>query len=176
MTYLFYELSGVGRGDAPSVPEGFSLRLEQPSVLEILRPSSGLPLRYLLLWAFEHLGMFANGDYHVMSIFADGRRIHRSGVFPRYFRYPFMDDAALQIGNTWTDEGYRGKGLATIAAMEIVRQLGRPGRRFWYVTTEDNVPSQRVIEKAGFRFIGNGRRTYLWGIPLLGAFQLDSAL
>jgi RimJ/RimL family protein N-acetyltransferase len=107
----------------------------------------------------------------------DGERLaHRSGIFPRYPRFPFMGPDDLQIGDTWTHPDYRGRGLATLAIHETVRRLGRPGRAFWYIVEPANVASVRTIERAGFARVAESVRTSRLGVRLLGAYVLTSAL
>ena len=63
-------------------------------------------------WLLHLLHVFANRDYALLLIDVDDRLVHRTGVYPRYLRFPFMATGDLQIGNTWTDEACRGRGLA----------------------------------------------------------------
>jgi len=127
-----------------------------------------------VVWqAFHWLNVFSNRDYGAIVILDDdGTVVHRSMLFPRYFRFPFMSAGDLQIGSTWTAPSHRGRGLATVAMEEAVRIESRPSRRFWYVIDRDNVASARVAEKAGFTLAGNGVRTRKLGARLLGAYEL----
>ncbi len=68
--------------------------------------------------AFHAAHVFANRDYALLVIYDGDRLVHRSCVFPRYPRFPFMRDDDLQIGDIWTDPDYRGQGLATRAIAE----------------------------------------------------------
>jgi len=78
----------------------------------------------------------------------------------------------IQVGDTWTDPEFRGKGLATLALEAIMRRLDNQDRTCWYVVEADNAPSIRVVEKAGFVLAGRGVRTRPFGLGLLGQFQL----
>jgi RimJ/RimL family protein N-acetyltransferase len=95
---------------------------------------------------------------------------HRSSVFPRYFRFPFMQPGDLQVGDTWTVETERGRGLA-VAGLLTALAWAR-GRRVWYLTTAANDASTRVARRAGFALVGTGVRRPAFGIGLLGAYQL----
>ena len=76
-------------------------------------------------WIFHNLHLFANRGYAILVIYDGDRLIHRSCVFPRYPRFPFMRDSDLQIGDTWTDPSYRGRGIATLAIREVLIRMAR---------------------------------------------------
>ena len=133
----------------------------------------GLPFFPFGVWtAMHHLRVFANGDYGVLVVYDAGRVVHRSGLFPRYARFPFMAKEDLQIGDVWTDPHHRNRGLASFAVHELLREKAGPGRRIWYVVEPDNAASIRTIEKAGFALVGHGVRTNRLGLSLLGQFVM----
>jgi len=100
--------------------------------------------------------------------------VHYSGFTPRYWRFPFLQDSDLQIGDTWTEPSHRGKGLALFALLEIIRIKRKPGRKFWYVVGGLNTPSIRVVEKAAFSLVGKGTFIVPLGIKLLGSYVMSS--
>ncbi|HPM83809.1 MAG TPA: GNAT family protein [Candidatus Anammoximicrobium sp.] len=160
--------------EASPLPPGFSGVLWRPSWRQ--RTPPGLPLLpFAVWWAFHQTRVFANRDYRVFLIYDGARVVHRSCVFPGYFRFPFMEADDLQVGDTWTLPEYRGQGLARQALRETIRRLGRPDRRFWYLTESNNLPSIRVAQQVGFRLVGEGRRTHRCGLRILGSFELDRA-
>ena len=157
-----------------SISDQFQHRLWRPSLFAV-KPA-GLPLMpFVVWWIFHQLRVFANRDYGIFVVYDGLRLIHRSCIFPRYFRFPFMSKDDLQIGDTWTDPSYRGQGLAKFGLQEAVRQSGQPGRRFWYVVDDDNAPSINVVETAGFTANGEVRRTRRCGLRLLGGFVVENA-
>jgi RimJ/RimL family protein N-acetyltransferase len=170
--FLFY------RCDAPAGPRGdgrlssaYSRRLWTPSAGGLL--PDGLPFFPFGIWtAMHHLGVFANGDYSVLVVYHAGRIVHRSGLFPRYARFPFMTKEDLQIGDVWTDPVHRNHGLASFALQELVRAKAGQGRRIWYVVEPGNAASIRTVEKAGFTLVGQGARTKRFGLSLLGQFVM----
>lgn len=175
MNQLFFALR-YRQATAETTPldPGFSGILWRPSLRQWI--PHRLPLvPFSVWWLFHQARVFANRDYSVFSIHDGTHRIHRSCVFPGYFRFPFMEAGDLQIGDTWTSPDYRGRGLAKYALRETVRLLGRPDRSFWYLTESDNTPSIRVAEQVGFRLAGEGRRTHRYGLRILGSFELDRA-
>ena len=81
----------------------------------------------------------------------------------------------LQIGDTWTDPGHRGKGLAASSIQEIVARCARPGRAFWYLVDDANSASIKAVERAGFSLAGEGRIQKRFGLGILGEYVMDEA-
>lgn len=154
------------------LPPGFTGVLWRPSWRHAIPPEQPL-MPFAVWWGFHHARIFTNQDYSVLMIRDSAHIVHRSCIFPGYFRFPFMKEDDLQIGNTWTAPTCRGLGLATIGLREAIRLRWRSGRRFWYLTESDNLASIRVAENAGLQLVGEGRRTLRCGLRLLGAFELD---
>lgn len=150
---------------------GLRVVLWRPSATEPTPPGVEGTV-FKVWWAFDQLRVFANRGYSLLLIYDGDRLVHRSGVFPRYFRFPFMGDRDLQIGDTWTDPQYRGRGLAHAAIVHIVRAVAEPDRAFWYLAEAGNEASVRVIERAGFALVGAGERTTRLGLRALGQFRL----
>lgn len=155
---------------SPSAAPGYSCIIWKPGLLRV-RPK-GLPLYpFFVWWIFHQLRLFANRDYAVVLIHYQNQLVHRSVITPRYFRFPFMRDGDLQIGDTWTDEAHRGRGLATMGLKSALAAAGN--REYWYLVEEENFPSIRVAEKLGFRLAGVGTRTPRLGSSLFGSFLLQ---
>ncbi|HZO81549.1 MAG TPA: GNAT family N-acetyltransferase [Candidatus Binataceae bacterium] len=138
-------------------------------------PPAGLPglrpkLRFLFRWLLRRARLFAGAECGALLIRDRGAVVHYSGFTPRYWRFPFMGDDDLQIGDTWTAPAHRGRGLALFALETIVAAAARPGRCFWYVVANTNRPSIRVVEKAGFTLASDGVWIKPWGLKLLGYY------
>ena len=172
MKDLFF-CSEAGEDIVGTNPGGnYAYHFWKPSPLSVV--PKGMPLiPFAVWWVFHYLRLFSNQGYTIFVIYDGKRLIHRSCVFPGYFRFPFMGKDDLQIGDTWTAPDHRGKGLALFALQEISRLQKRPGRKFWYVVDESNIPSIRVVEKAGFTKVGEGTRTKRFGLSLLGAYVIQ---
>lgn len=170
---LFFAVDYGAAHSALDIGSPFTWQLWRPSAIQVRPPQTAL-LPFGVWWAFHSVGLFGNRDYCIFCAFDRERLVHRSCIFPGYFRFPFMERADLQVGDTWTDDDYRGQGLATFALRRIVVDLAIPERRFWYIVAASNESSIRVAQKAGFRLVGRGTRTRRLGLRLLGAFQLDS--
>jgi glycosyltransferase involved in cell wall biosynthesis/ribosomal protein S18 acetylase RimI-like enzyme len=169
-TVLFYR--GEGRSDesGPGLPEGFAWELWSPSITRLTPP--GAPAGVYGVWLLFHfLRVFWNRGYAVLLVRHADRVVHRSLVTPGYFRFPFMGRDDLQIGDTWTDPEYRGRGLAAFAIRRILAARGSP-TSYWYVVEPDNTPSIRAAEKAGLRRVGSGVRRKRYGLHALGSFTM----
>jgi hypothetical protein len=124
----------------------------------------------------QSLGLFEDDRYREISVWNQSVRVHRLIVTPRWHRFPFMASGDLQVGAIWTHPAWRQRGLARLAIERVHRLFGAPGQRFWYVTDSANRPSMALAQSAGYRLVGEGRRTRPIGIALLGQFRLDREL
>ncbi len=170
--WLFYRIAIPLRPAAVALPDGYSSEMWRPRIFRAV--PRGLPLfPFGVWWLFHTLHVFANRDYAIFVIRRGGRVVHRSVITPRYFRFPFMAAADIQVGDTWTDPTERGKGLATSALAAVISQVAPAHERtIWYVVEAHNRSSIRVAEKAGFCQVGCGSRTRRWSSEILGAFLL----
>jgi RimJ/RimL family protein N-acetyltransferase len=169
--YRFYVIDSHESSETPVVSPGLTVRFWRPSLSSV--PPAGLRnATHWTWWCFHVLHIFANRDFGVVMIERDGRLVHRSGVFPRFFRFPFMTNADLQIGDTWTAPDQRRQGLASLAIDWALHELGQGGRRVWYVVEDSNEASVRVIEKRGFRLAGTGSRLPRLRLRALGYYAI----
>lgn len=166
----FVAYSSSGRGFAPQVEDGLEYSWWRPGLAAFIPPTLG-PI-VIGWWLFHVLRVFKGRDYSVLFVKHNGRIVHRSCVIPAYFRWPFMNKKDLQVSSTWTDPAYRGKNIATVALQKIVTDMRDDGRRFWYVSREENPASISVAKKAGFLFSGYASRTKKLGMYLLGQLVL----
>jgi RimJ/RimL family protein N-acetyltransferase len=164
--------------DDLSLPGGYSASVWWPS-LGRPWPSGASDLRTRVRFAFRYIldcaGLFSNREVGALCIHYGDRLVHYSGFTPRYWRFPFLPDQDLQIGDTWTDPAHRGKGLAAYALEQILEIKQKLGRGFWYVVAKNNFPSIRVVEKAGFSLIAIGDWNKPFGIKLLGSYVMEVA-
>jgi RimJ/RimL family protein N-acetyltransferase len=125
-------------------------------------------------WAVDKLHLFARHDFTVIALHRQGRLLHRLLVSPKWYRFPDMDAADLQIGMLWTDPEARGQGLAKCAVTAAHRKFAGRFRRMWYLVDEDNLPSRRLIESIGYHKVGQGERTARFGLRALGQFKMTA--
>ena len=173
MAELFYRRRHGGQlRHVRELSEEYSPQMWRPGLLSVTPRGVGWR-PFSVWWLFHHLRLFGNRDYGMFCVYYRDELIHRSCIFPPYFRFPFMNRNDLQIGDTFTALEHRGKGVATSAIQMIVTHTERPERDLWYVVDEENVASIRVIEKAGFELVGRGHRTKRFGVRLLGTFEIE---
>ncbi|MDQ6706496.1 MAG: GNAT family N-acetyltransferase [Acidobacteriota bacterium] len=168
----FFTHPGGLSSQPESLPDGYRCEIWRPRWTNIT--PDGFPLfPYAVWWICHIIGIFRNRQYAVFLIYSGHSLAHRSVIFPKYFRFPFMTAQDLQIGDTWTSDEHRGKGLASYALRQIVRMETRMGRKLWFVAEEQNARSLHVAESAGFRKAGVGVRTKRFGIRLLGSYIVE---
>lgn len=102
--------------------------------------------------------LFRNREYGAFLILRDGICVHRSVVFPGFFRFPFMEAGDLQVGFIWTAENERGRGLAKLALLSLLAADPNRERTYWYLADDDNPASIRLVESANFCCCGVGTR------------------
>ncbi|HLK87872.1 MAG TPA: GNAT family N-acetyltransferase [Candidatus Binataceae bacterium] len=135
-------------------------------------PGARLRLRFLFRWVLDRLHIFAEPGFGAVLIYDGDRLAHYSGFTPRYWRFPFIANGDFQIGDTWTDPAYRGKGLASAGLARAVALLTRPHRRLWYVVESINEPSIRVAEKGHFTLAAEGGILEPWGLGFARAYVI----
>lgn len=129
--------------------------------------------KFLVWFLFDRLRVFRAPGYSVCLIEEAGKTVHRSCVFPRFFRFPFMGDGDLQVGDTWTAPSARGRGLATLALREICRRHAVSGTAIWYLVEDANHGSIKVVERVGFSLVGFGSKRSRCGLGILGYYSID---
>jgi RimJ/RimL family protein N-acetyltransferase len=152
-------------------PPGFHWELWTPSYCSFF--PKGMKSFPYFFWLILHIcHVFFNRGYRIFLIRdKDERIVHRSVVTPGYFRFPFMKSDDLQIGNIWTAEDQRGKGLSVFAMNTIMRNCYKKTRTIWYLVEQDNEASTRVAERAGFTLYGKGYRRKRFGLKVLGYYH-----
>ena len=83
-----------------------------------------------------------------------------------------MADQDLQVSSTWTHPGHRCRGLATYALQFAASEWAKDGRKLWYVTHDDNVPSLAVCRNIGFHLLDQATRTERFGLRIFGKLVL----
>lgn len=85
-----------------------------------------------------------------------------------------MRESDVQIGDTWTQDAHRGRGLAGLA-IRIACAAAPADGDVWYIVEERNAASIRVIEKEGFELVARGARKPRLGMRLLGYYSMNPA-
>ena len=146
----------------------------RPTVRQLIPPGTQ-GLKWLVWAAFHYGGVFKTADYSVIRVRQGSELVHRSSLFPKYWRFPFMRGTDLQLGDTWTAPAARGRGFAAAALHAGVDVAQSQGARLWYLTTRSNHSSISVAQRVGLRCAGVGRRRSRFGVRALGTFELTAA-
>ena len=175
LPYLFY-LGEVKQGsECPALPSTYTWSFWSPSTGGMwprAKCRARVKLRFAFRFVVFYLDLFANSECGALCIFKGDTLVHYSAFTPRYWRFRFLGDEDLQIGDTWTHPLERGRGLAFFALRQILAVKQETGRRFWYVVEKTNLPSIRVIEKAGFTVVGQGSFVEPLRIKLFGSYRI----
>lgn len=158
-----------------SLPDGYSVEVWRPR-------NDGLALKglsfrkYAVWWLFDRIGLFSNSLAGVIMIKHGRRIVHSSLVTPKWYRFPEMAPGDLQIGDVWTAEDQRGRGLAKIAISEIHQRWGRSFDQMWYIVSDDNKASIRLAKSLGYGLSATGVRTKPGNISAIGQFRATKRL
>jgi len=134
----------------------------------------------LIWWIFIFLHIFTNNEYCIFLIYYKDTLVHHSYVIPKYYRFPFMSESDVQIGNIWTHPNFRGKGLALFAVNHICKnkfnlnsKRNKQIQKIWYLVNKNNLSSIKVAEKAGFKKVGYGSKKGLFGLNLFVKYIIN---
>src|SRR5690349_16448913 len=103
------------------------------------RPKGFPLLPFAVWWLFHRLRIFRNCGYRIYLLRSAGNVVHRTCLFPGYFRFPFMAGSDLQVGDIWTASSHRGQGLASRTLMQISNDCR--SARLWFLCEADNLAS-----------------------------------
>jgi len=159
-------------GQPRDLPDGLTMQVWHPHGRGMRSALPADPLR-LAVTIQDRLGLFDDDRYSELSLCCATTRVHRLIVTPRWHRFPFMARGDLQLGGLWTHPAWRRRGLARSAVAEAHRLFDAPGQRFWYVADTSNAASMGFARAAGYRIVGQGRRTKPMGLAILGQFRLE---
>ena len=159
-------------GPPRGLPDGLTMQVWRPRGRGTRSALTADALR-LGVTIQDKLGLFDDDRYTEFSLWCATTRVHRLIVTPRWHRFPFMARGDLQLGGLWTHPGWRRRGLARSAVAEAHSLFDAPGQRYWYVADTSNAASMALARAAGYRIVGQGRRTRPMGLAILGQFRLE---
>jgi|GEM_PF-1205339 lipopolysaccharide/colanic/teichoic acid biosynthesis glycosyltransferase len=143
----------------PQEPNIKNVKLEfwRPSIIDVVPPAR--PFKYFLFYFFKVTHIFRNTGYGAVLAYVDGKLVASLLVVPKYFMWPFMEKADVQITYVKTDPLFQGKNLASSMLYKAYQGVTHLNGNLWYVTNPENVVSQRLAIKLGFELIGEGIRS-----------------
>ena len=129
---------------------------------------------FLAWWLFHNLRIFRNRDF-LMVCYLDGDQVvHRTCVFPPFYKFPFMNRNDIQVGDIWTKDQFRNKGMATGAMKYLLNMEEFRNRTVWYITDVENKQSLKLAEKSGFGVCSMAKKRNRMGVSFLGKYELTS--
>jgi RimJ/RimL family protein N-acetyltransferase len=172
LTVHFYRCVSNFAAASPPLAPTLQVRCWRPH-RDGFPPRRSRRITNLVWWGFARLGVFAESEFAEIGIEEDGRLLHRLIVTPAWYRFPFMPEGDLQLGDLWTSPQSRRRHLARTAVAEAHRRFGGQTRSFWYVTEADNHASAALARSCGYQLVAVGRRTRRLGTRLLGQFLIE---
>lgn len=155
--YLFYQLKQGENAKTINFPSGYSIKIHELKI-----GCLNLHTRFRPIYVFWYFFSFGRCKiYYVLD--QKNRVVHFSHVMPKIFKYDFMSQRnSVHIGPCWTDANHRGKGIYPAVLSEICRK--NPNKDIFIFTESENLPSQKGLEKVGFRNFARGFKTRVLGI------------
>ena len=123
-------------------------------------------------WLIDKAALFARRDFTVVAVCRGDLLLHRLVVTPKWYRFPFMNERDLQMGQLWTRHGARGQGYARMAIEAVHARFAGQYESMWYLVDENNLASRRLIGRFGYSEAGRGERTAPFGLGALGRFVI----
>lgn len=173
---LFYRTDGHGLVH-PNLSERYSWQMWHPGVNSVC--PEGLAVdrnKFVVRFLIHELHLYSNRDYGALVIRHHGQVVHYSITSGRYWKTRFMGPDDIRIGHVWTDPHHRGERLGMFAIAKIAETMGRPGRNFWYVISEDNLGAVRTAEAVGMSCVAHGRWVRPLGLRLMSFYEMGPML
>ncbi len=150
---LLYRSEKKPNTESATLP--FSVEQFTPSLLrgyfrkgEKKNPKTGFVRFYFQLMTLGKARLF-------YAVSEKGEVMHSSYVVPRCFKFPFLKKGDYIIGPCFTQPEFRGQGIYPKVLSKILAQMGNEQTVFYMSVDENNTPSVRGIEKAGFKRCGS---------------------
>lgn len=138
-------------GGKDMTKHGFQIELFVPSLFRLSKHKSNF---YINLFWF----VTTFGRYSILYIKKGNKIAHYSYLIPYNIRFPFMAANDLQIGPCYTYTEFRGKGIYSYVLQHIPLSFPKV-ECFWIYTADNNFISKKLIERAGYSFVGMAKRS-----------------
>ncbi len=168
-SYLVYKLS-VPKQSPAKAPVA-SIIVVKPTLANIIRFSKGYKL-FPIWWVFSQAKLFYNDYFALVLLLENGQVVHRTCVFPGFYKFPFMKKEDLQLGDIWTRADFKNQGIASRVIKHILSIQEFAGRTFWYLTEPTNLASIRLAEKSGFILFSVADKKKKLGLSFIGHYDI----
>ena len=135
--------------------EQFTVKLFKPSLIDSIFLSKIKPI-FIVWFLFKFLGFFKNPYYIAFLYNRKKEVVHHFVLLPKCFKYPFMEESDLQIGDVWTRDDYRGHNISSFLISKVLKEFFNSGQSYWYLTELENHQSIRVAKKLNFQLHAEG--------------------
>ncbi len=138
------------------IPGDLSVKKKKMSLFSLSVEGEAASLKTCVGRAFFYL--IARGQFWIYYVTdgETGQLVHTSYVSGRSFKFPFMSKGDIHIGPCRTAPSHRGQGIYG----RVLRVIcGDSKNRAYMMVHEENLPSIKGIEAAGFRQIGTVAKT-----------------
>ncbi len=151
---------------APSENESLNFRIITPSLNHTITYRKAYRLLFIW-WLYHQLKIFFNNLFTVVVYLEEEKVVHRTCVFPGFYKFPFMGKADIQLGDIYTEDNHRRKGIAKDYILSLEKFQGAT---IWYVVEETNINSIRLAEGLGFKFSLAVNKQKRLGLSFLGSY------
>jgi len=154
------------------IPDKIDLQINEwrPSLINYIPPNS--PNSYFVFWIFHFLHIFKNREYCAYSISGNDSQIASLVCVPAVYLWSFMERTDIQIKNVYTNESNRGKGFAKYLINHLLKSNLKTGRDVWYITSSENIISQKLCTSMGFVYQGTYTKSSIFCIVKIGKLNI----
>lgn len=125
------------------------IKVMKPSLFKLNAPSEKISLKARLVRLLFYIT--TSGNFYIYYALTDtGEVAHTSCVLGKCYKYPFMTKKDYVIGPCVTNKKFRGKGIYPRVIQAVISDKSKNDTDFYMICEENNFPSIKGIEKAGF--------------------------
>lgn len=140
-----------------------------PNFLQI-KPILFPYMPFFIWYIFYHFGVFENKNYFVAYIKNQNKILHKTLIFPKFYRFPFMKKNDLQLGDIFTEKTYRGRGIAFNVVNLIINMYKT--KNFWFLCSENNISSIMIAHNNNFKLKGYGYKVTPFGFNIFSYYKI----
>lgn len=155
---LLYKLSNAHLPTETLLHECYEAQYWRPSIRSWKPPGKGW--KYTIYTLFYFCKIFKNDNYQAVLIRSckSNEIVASLLIVPAYYKWKFMKNSDVQLTYVLVNKNYRGKGFGKVILAFALKSLVNLQGGVWYVTTDENLKSQKLAERSGFVFQRYGRR------------------
>lgn len=147
------------RLDVLNEGDSYKFSIWRPSVFSLIPPGKDFKYAY-----FSILSVFGFGSFRKLFglgiLEKNNIKVASLLMVPKYYSYPFMGSKDVQMTYVLVKKDFRGQGIGGVLLESALQYLKNYDKveYVWYVTTDDNIASQKLAKSIGFVYQGQGIR------------------